>query len=63
MYFDQLSRMLQNAPGPMVFDDLQSRQTQSTFTDKPNGFLILSGANLQKRAPKVSINERFYKVF
>ena len=33
--------MLRNGIEPIVFDDLQSRKMPSTFTDKPNGSLIL----------------------
>ena len=47
-YFDQLFWMLQNALGPMFFDILQSRTTPSTFTEKPNAFLILLGAILRQ---------------
>ena len=35
-----------------VFDVLQSRKTHSTFTEKPNAFLILFGSVLQKGLQK-----------
>ena len=55
--------MLQNVVLLTFFVVLQSRKTTSTFTEKPNAFLMLSGAILQKMTAKVSRNDRFYKVF
>ena len=43
-YSDQLSRMCKNSLTPLVFDDLQSRKTSSTFTEKPNAFWMMLGA-------------------
>ena len=40
--------MLQNVVLLTVFDDLQDHKTQSTFTGKPNAFLILLRVNSQK---------------
>ncbi len=34
--------MLQNDLGPMFFDIVQSRKSQSTFTDKHNAFWYFS---------------------
>ena len=48
MYFDQLFRMLQNVVLLTVFDVLQGRETASSFTEKPNAFLILSSTIKQK---------------
>ena len=33
------------------------------YGENPNAFWILFGAKMQKKVPKVSINDRFYKVF
>ena len=51
-YFHQLFRTLQNVVLLTVFDVLPNRKTHSTFTDKPNAFLILFGAILQKWTQK-----------
>ena len=40
------------------FDDLQNRETSSTFTDKPNAFLILPGAILRKGARNPNFGRR-----
>ena len=47
MYFDPPFSMLQNALGPMLFNILRSRETPSTFSEKPNAFLIMLDANLR----------------
>ncbi len=50
--FYQLSWMLRNTLGPSLFDIVQGRKTQSTFTDKHKAFLILFGAIVQKEPQK-----------
>ena len=50
--FYQLFRLLQNTVLLKVFAVLQHRKTHSTFTGKPNAFLILFGSILQKGLQK-----------
>ena len=52
MYFDSRFRMIQNVVLRTVFDVLPSRKTVSSFTEKTNAFLILSGAFLRKGPKK-----------
>ena len=54
--------MLQNTLGPMLFYDLQSRETHATFTDKHTALRYFLEPFCQKNAPKASINDRFYMV-
>ncbi len=54
--------MLQNAVLLMVFDVLQSRKTHSTFSGKPNAFLIILGA-ISAKGGKLFKFIRFYKGF
>ena len=53
-YFDQLFCMLRNGLRQCFFDIWRSRETPSTFSEKPNAFWILSGAILRKRSKKSS---------
>ena len=51
-YFDQPFWTPRNVVLPTFFDVWQSRKTPSTFTEKPNAFLILLRAMLQKWTQK-----------
>ena len=48
MYFEQLFCKLQNVVLLTVFDVLQCHETASSFSEKPNAFLMLFGAKTQK---------------
>ena len=54
--------MLQNTVLLSVLDVLQSPETASTFTENLMLFDTFKD-DFAKRAPKVSINDRVYKVF
>ena len=54
--------MLQNVVLLMLFNVLRKRKTTSTFSEKPNAFLILVGAIFAFWAPELLKFDRFYKV-
>ena len=61
-YFDQLFRMLQNALGPIRFWSFAKSSNAINFYWKHNAFDTFGG-QFVKMSPKVSLNDRFYKVF